>query len=197
MSDREGGYRAVLPRPASTYNEQDQQNNRREILRALDRKLDRNEPAIYGGIPMLIVAGSNTDFQVPTGGAYVTIPITTTLRHSDVAATVDTNTDSFSTLVETDWDVRVELQYNSGGSGPTAELAAALYGNGVLIDQSIILINPNTPTMVKTAFIVLDATPGVSYDIRVAHTDGGTLHFDLAKSLWGLLRLSTLERLQK
>jgi len=36
-------FRLVLPRPAPHYNELDQQNNRREIQRALDTKLGRNE----------------------------------------------------------------------------------------------------------------------------------------------------------
>jgi BMFP domain-containing protein YqiC len=40
MSD---GFRAVFPKPPSQYNANDQQNNRREIQRALDYKLNRNE----------------------------------------------------------------------------------------------------------------------------------------------------------
>lgn len=36
-------YRPVLPRPAKEYSEIDQQNNRREIQRALDAKVGRNE----------------------------------------------------------------------------------------------------------------------------------------------------------
>lgn len=38
MSD---GYRVVLPRPSKVYDESDQQNNRREIQRAFDAKLDK------------------------------------------------------------------------------------------------------------------------------------------------------------
>lgn len=40
MSD---GFRAVFPKPPGQYNVNDQQNNRREIQRALDYKLNRNE----------------------------------------------------------------------------------------------------------------------------------------------------------
>jgi BMFP domain-containing protein YqiC len=40
MSD---GFRAVFPKPPGQYNANDQQNNRREIQRALDYKLNRNE----------------------------------------------------------------------------------------------------------------------------------------------------------
>ena len=61
------GYRVVLPRPSKEYSERDQQNNRREIQRAFDTKLDKNEFEQYkanggGG------GGGGTGSGMPTGG---------------------------------------------------------------------------------------------------------------------------------
>lgn len=57
MSD---GYRPTFPRPSPSYDINDQMNLRREIQRALDFKLDRNEFDIYvknnGNIVPLLAA---------------------------------------------------------------------------------------------------------------------------------------------
>lgn len=41
------GYRPVFPRPSPTYDVNDQQNNRREIQRALDYKVNKNDYELY------------------------------------------------------------------------------------------------------------------------------------------------------
>lgn len=41
------GYRPTLPHPSDKYTEFDQQNNRRELQRVFDFKMNRNEFEIY------------------------------------------------------------------------------------------------------------------------------------------------------
>lgn len=195
MSKGDSGYRAVLPQPTTEYSLVDQQVNRYQILRALDRKLDRNEPAIFGGIPYFVIKGTNNNFSVPNGTGWTKIVGTALYRKTDDAMEIDGAASTFKPLVVSDVEFKANLNYIGGGNGTSAQIYVGMFADGVLIRQgaSTCLLEPIV--FVPANFIVFDMDPTKTYDIRIRHDESTPVRFDLTTSYWGTTRMSSLQRL--
>lgn len=194
----QGGYRPVLPQATKYYSEAEQANFRRTIQRALDTKLGRNEAAVFGGIPMSVLKGSNAAFSVPTGSTYTKLLSAgaAAVRSTDGINVVDVTNATITPSLTSDWEVFVKLKYVSGGSGSLAKFNVALFSGGVIYDSCRIPVQLDAAQNIEARFTVLGAPLSNVYDIRVFHSEAGSVVFDLTGSLWGVRRLSSMVGLQ-
>lgn len=192
------GYRPVFPRPAREYNTNDQDNFRNSVQRALDYKLGRNEASVFGGIPMSLFKGSNATFSVPTGAGFTKlVSDSTALRSTDAINTLDLANSALTPSLTSDWEIVAKLKYVSGGGGALAKLNVAVFKAGVIYDSVRIPVQLDAAQTIEAKLTVLGAAPANAYDIRVSHSEAGSVVFDLTNSLWGFKRLSSMAGLQQ
>lgn len=190
------GYRPVFPKPAKEYNLSDQDNFRTTIQRALDYKLNRNEAAVFGGIPNSFIKGSNATFSVPTGSTFTKLTGGSVVESTDLATVIDAANATFTPSLTTDWDVIVKLKYASGGLGVVGKMGFALFAGGVQFDGYRMMVQLDSAHNIQARFSVLAVPKSSVCDVRIIHPEAGSVVFDLTNSFWGVRRTSSMVGLQ-
>jgi len=160
------GYRPLLPRPSETYRDGEQQNNRNNIQWAFDRKLNRNEAAVFGGVPHSIFRNTSGSFVLPIN-TWTPIIGLGVIGDTNNSMLIDGGNGEFSTLLLA--TLKIDAVINVTNATATAcTFAVGLYKNGVLVNPySSYYMAPSSSNTFNTSLVQVDAMPGEVYKVAI------------------------------
>jgi|SRR5215471_3670670 len=173
--------RQVLPSPTNLYSAPYMRRLIESITRLLGSKLNRNEPAVYGGVPYSRVKGTNNAFAV--GTSFVKLPFNTTVQAKDTLVTFDPVNYNYTTAIGTVLQVSVSIYLATGGN---TDLTAALYVNGAAYGSQQASIK-NGQYVTFSGVVSLNA--GDVFDVRALADHSVTV--DMTQSFFSYMRLES------
>lgn len=187
------GYRPTLPRPSTSYSASEQQNNRVNIQFALDRKLNRNEAAVYGGLPCFIQRNLSS-FTLP-GNAWAAAANLSVLASNNKAFQVFAD-GSFKVLGQMTFKCEITATYPN--TGATFNFYGSLLKNGTVISPSIAMPMTTGLTTTMAGFvIVVDAIPEDTYQLGFYAGIAGGITVPAAAATSIVTCLTSLERFKE
>lgn len=180
----------VLPAPSKEYDPSREATRNANIKAAIDRKLDSNNPAVYGGLPLISLKGSNSSLIAPNGAGYTLLPFNIISRETDPDLTANLVNGTVMPAYDMDVDFNVRVKYNSSVSGgASVDFYVGIFENGVEVDTYAVIKKLAQGFDPAFAFGIA-LTINKAYDLRLRHSNGAGVAFDMTKSSWRTTRVT-------
>jgi hypothetical protein len=185
--------RLSLPPPPKEYSQRYEMIRNREIERVMNDKVSASDEVVFGGVPFTAVRGSNVAFEVPQGTTPVKIPFDVLLKDTD--PTVEHNAVNYTVTNPFIMDAVFYIALrHAAAPGGAYDLTLFAYVNDVQATAYTQTIANNETQDFRVARFVVNLAAGSTIDLRAVHNRNGPVTFDLTRSQWDIMRVSTIPR---
>ena len=172
----------VLPRAPIQYRQDDEQVFRDLARRGIEGSLGKSELPQYPGVPLMLVSGTNTAWNAPTGATPTKAPFDTVITNSSPHSfNVSGAVNSFKVVYGGTYRLYVHLFHNGGGAVKKVDIAACVFKNGTEVLRNTVQRELDQIWNTEGTFIATLAANDI-VDVRVQHTETANVAFNLTFS---------------
>jgi len=182
--------RLVLPQPPKEYSRAFELLRNRELERIINEKVSAFDASIFNGIPFTALKGTNANFTIPQGAAYVPLPFDTTVKDTDP----DVNHNPVAFTLTNPWPMDCVFFVNlrhAAAPGSTYDFTMRAVINGVPVNPPYTQTIANNETQdIRIARFIVNFPGNSTTKLEAVHNRNGNVVLNMALSQWDVLRIS-------
>jgi hypothetical protein len=187
--------RLRLPPPPKEYSQEYEKVRNREIELVVNEKISDTDTGLYTGVPFVSAIGSNSAWSVPVGSTPIIVPFDSLIKDTDIAIDYDVGTYSAHCNYIVDASISADIYMPTSGGSTVFDTILQIYINGVIKYTTTRAVNTRDNVAVSISGMAISLPISVPIDIRMYHTNGAAVIFDLTLSRFNVSRMSQLPRL--